>query len=166
MLLGHPEIAALGRVTYYADGRFCADPARLMEGAEVWMDENRPLIVGRTGKGPRLFLLDSGMDDCSLSCLYWKDIQDTRVGNKPESYRFWGAGGTREIPAVNAGDVALIFGTTPVVLHETMVLTQPAGANPKERIYGIVGQSLLQSLRSWTLDYRTMHFQIDNGANH
>jgi len=65
------------------------------------------------------------------------------------------------VPAFNGVDVPLAFGTASVVLHNISVLTKPHNTDPKEFFYGNLGQDLLRPLRSWSLNFRSMRFQIE-----
>ena len=165
MIVGYPEIAALGCVTFYADGRIGASPSINRPGAEMFMEGNKPLIAAGTGKGARLFNLDTGASVTVLYEPYYGENRDAFAGLKPVPYQVTGVGGAHEVPAFNGVEVPLAFGSTPVVLHNITVLTGPHNTDPEEYFYGNLGQDLLQPLRSWSLDFRSMHFEIDTGTN-
>jgi predicted aspartyl protease len=163
MIIGYPEIAALGWVTFYADGRIGVSPSTNHQGAEMFLEGNKPLIAAKTSKGVRLFNLDTGAPGTLLYEPYWTENKDAFVGLNPSPYQVMGAGGSHEAPAFNGVDVPLAFGTASVVLHHVSVLTKPHNTDPKEFFYGNLGQDLLKPLRSWSLDLRSMRFEIDPG---
>jgi clan AA aspartic protease (TIGR02281 family) len=166
MIIGYPQIAGLGCVTFYDDGRVGVSPSTNNQGAEMFMEGNKPLIAAKTRKGVRLFNLDTGAPGTLLYDLYWNENKDAFVGVNPSPYQVLGAGGSHEVPAFNGVEVPVAFGTASVVLHNISVLTKPHNTDPKEFFYGNLGQDLLRPLRSWSLDFRSMHFEIDPGANH
>jgi len=163
MIVGYPEIAALGRVTFYADGRIGQGVQQGDPGAEMFLIGNKPLIVARTGKGLRLFNLDTGAPGTLLYNLYWQENREAFVGKTPTPYRVLGAGGSHVAEAFNGCEVSLGFGSRRVILHHVSVLTGPHNTDAREFFYGNLGQDLLLPLRSWTLDLRAMRFVIDPG---
>jgi predicted aspartyl protease len=163
MIIGYPEIAALGWVTFYADGRIGVSPSTNHQGAEMFLDGNKPLIAAKTSKGVRLFNLDTGAPGTLLYDLYWNENKNAFVGVNPSPYQVLGAGGSHEVPAFNGVEVPLGFGDASVVLHHVSVLTKPHNTDPEEFFYGNLGQDLLKPLRSWSLDFRSMRFEIDPG---
>ena len=164
MIIGYPAQAALGRVTFYADGRMGACQPTDDQGAAMFMDGNTPLIAAKTPKGARLFSLDTGAWNTVLYDVYWRENEEAFSGRKPGSYRAWGVGGSRTLPAFSASEVPLTFGTNSVVLHKIAVLTKPHLPGAEELYYGNLGEDLLRSLRSWTIDFQSMRFDIEPAA--
>ncbi|MGA2280616.1 MAG: retropepsin-like aspartic protease [Verrucomicrobiota bacterium] len=160
VVIGYPVVAALGCVTFYADGRIDANQSTNKQGAEMFMEGNKPWIAAKTRKGVRLFFLDTGAPRTTMYDLYWNENRDVFAGANLGTIQFLGAGGNRDIPGFLAAEVPLVFGTIPVVLHNIAVLTKPHTDAP-EVLYGCLGQDLLRPLRSWSLDFRSMRFQIE-----
>jgi len=113
-----------------------------------------------------LFYLDTGGRCTAMYEPYWRENPDACIGLKPGSLTFWGVGGRREVPAFNDVEVPLAFGKASVVFHRMTVLTEPHNTDTREHFYGNLGEDLLHPLRSWTLDYRAMRFQLDRGPGH
>jgi len=44
--------------------------------------------------------------------------------------------------------------------HYIQVLTQPLGSAALDDVYGVLGVDVLEQLRSYTFDYRTMRFSV------
>lgn len=129
----------------------------------MFLEGNKPWIAATTRKGSRLFVLDTGAPHTTMYDLYWNENQDAFAGVQLGDIQFMGVGGNRQIPGFLAADVPLTFGDVSVVLHNIATLTKSHTDAP-EVLYGCLGQDLLRPLHSWSLDFQSMHFQIDTGA--
>jgi hypothetical protein len=56
--------------------------------------------------------------------------------------------------------VPLDVGGTTVRAHYIQVLSQPLGTAALDDVYGVLGVDVLDQLRSYTFDYRTMRFSV------
>jgi predicted aspartyl protease len=159
-VLGSPVLTALGRLTFYADGRLeCGGGAASDSGAEMFMDD-LPLVAIGTPAGIRLFVLDTGGNTTLLLSPYWEE-NHVALGDPPlHPGTVAGIGGNSNIPAADLKNVPLFFGTVPMTMKEMAVFSQPRSAEG-EYFYGYISQDLLRTLRSYTIDYRAMRFRIE-----
>ena len=67
-----------------------------------------------------------------------------------------GAGGTLVSPAYQLRDVRAKLGGSCTNLEIVQVLTKPMGL--RDEFYGNIGESVLSSFASFTLDFNTMRF--------
>jgi hypothetical protein len=56
--------------------------------------------------------------------------------------------------------VPLAIGPNTVDVHYIQVLTQPLGSAALDDVYGVLGLDVLDQLRAYTFDYRTMRFSV------
>jgi hypothetical protein len=63
-------------------------------------------------------------------------------------------------PAYIAETVPLAVGPTTVHVHYIQVITQPIGSAALDDVYGVLGLDVLDQLRAYTFDYRTMRFSV------
>ena len=54
----------------------------------------------------------------------------------------------------------LTVGKTTAEVHYVQVLTQPLGNAGLDDVYGVLGVDMLDQLKSYTFDYRTMRFGV------
>ena len=106
---------------------------------------------------PRLFMLDTGSGSSYLTDHYLAEHTGVFHGPPPETARLAGAGGIEEIPAYGAHGLPLSIGNTVMTLNGPHVLTKPTSAEV-EHYFGLIGQDLLRSFSSYTLDFRTNAF--------
>ncbi len=160
-VLGYPVLAALGRLSFYADGRFGVSPGNgatgQSEGARLFMEELTPLVAVGIGKEIRLFRLDTGATNSYLTVRYWEEHRDAFAGRKPGTRDMGGSGGTHSIPAYQLPEATLSFAGVPVTLRDVPVLTESHNA-AKEYFHGHLGQDVLKRLSRYTLDFQAMRF--------
>jgi predicted aspartyl protease len=163
-LLGYPVLAALGRISFYADGHFGANPgsgSADAQGAPLLLEELTPLVAAGTSKGPRLFTFDTGAANTFLTAPYWREHREEFAGLEEGKLEIGGSGGTQTIPSYTAAHVTLLFGRTPISIDDVSVLKEPRPGG-REYFYGNLGQDAMRKLRNFTLDFRAMRLSVDN----
>ena len=164
-LLGYPVLSALGRITFYSDGHFGADGKSVAQsdtGAEIFMELLTPLVAAGVGKDLRLFAFDSGASDSYFTARYQRTYKRDFANQKLGRVEL--AGHPHPLPSYTAKTVTLTFGGVPLTLNDVSVLSQPGG-NGLDYFYGNLGQDIVKSLRSYTLDFRTMRFSVELPAS-
>jgi predicted aspartyl protease len=165
-LLGYPVLAALGQISFYADGHFGANPGPGSidaQGAPLLLEELTPLVAAGTSKGPRLFTFDTGAANTFLTAPYWREHSAEFAGLEVGKLEIGGSGGTQTIPSYTAAHVTLVFGRTPISIDDVPVLTAPRHAG-QEPFYGNIGQDAMSKLRNFTLDFRVMRLSVDSSG--
>ena len=173
-LLGFPVIYALGRLTFTHDGTLvvsahspAADPKT---DAHLWFAGHALLVpLGtqfvKTGDHTaqvteqRLFVIDTGSRDTFFTNHFVAEHTQIFAGPPLETARLAGAGGEQDIPAYSAHNLPLFAGSTPILLTGPHVLTRPL-EGALGRYYGLIGQDVLGTLASYTLDFRTGAFSV------
>jgi aspartyl protease len=164
--LGLPVLAALRRFTVYRDGRVrfggasdVADNTRTPHN--LFLEKFAPVITADFGLGDQLFTIDTGAVGTILSAQFYRE---SRPVNSTElvQLELVGAGGTLVSPAYQVRDVGAKLGGSCTKLEAVQVLTQPTGL--ADEFYGNIGESALNSFRSFTLDFDDMRFIVNGGS--
>lgn len=175
-LLGYPVLSALGRMTFTRDGSLTASPTSppdaAKDGVPLWLGDALLLVqlgtLPPTGRSfrfggehePRLFVLDTGSRDSYLTDHYFDEHREAFQGPPPETAKLAGAGGEQDTPAYSADHLPLWGGAAEVLLSGPHVLTAPQ-SSAMQNYEGLLGQSVLDGLRSYTIDLRTMRFSME-----
>ncbi len=171
-LLGYPVIAALGRLTFRKDGSLtisATSPARDLRMASALWYGNHSLVIelatqvleseGKIagGTADRLFMLDTGSASTWLTDHYLAEHTNVFHGPPPDKALLAGIDGVHEIAAYVADPVPLFAGSTMLVLRGQHILATPEGGEA-EHFFGLIGQDVLGTLNSYTVDLRNMTF--------
>jgi len=165
-VLGYPAISALGSLTVTANSKIEVQPGdkgeRLTAGAPFYLDGDR--IIAALGKAgdERMFAVDASGQQTYLTSRYFSEHSSEFANKKMQLLQVPGAQGKPPAPAYDAESVTLEVGTTPVTLHYIQVLTEPLGNAALDDVYGTLGMDVLDELKSYTFDYRTMRFAVKN----
>jgi clan AA aspartic protease (TIGR02281 family) len=164
--LGFPVLTALGKITFFADGRFGVGlrptPGKPASG-NLFLQRLTPVVsAGIRGK-EELFTIDTGATGSLLSSRYYKDYQHEFDSQIVDELVLTSAGGTRSMPAYYARQVTLSLGGACVRLDEVPVLVKPQGFSD-DYFYGNLGQSALNMFPSYTFDFQSMSFTVDGPA--
>jgi len=167
--LGIPVLAALGRVTFYHDGRINFSPTEKAAEEKArfhhnfFLEEFTPVITADFGHRKQLFTLDTGAVGTVLSADFYEE--DVGIANATElvNLELSGAGGTLSVPAYEVLSLVVKFGTSCGRVRDLEILTGATGAGRGDEFYGEVGESGLSSFSSFTLDFRNMHFSVTGG---
>jgi predicted aspartyl protease len=157
-LLGYPVLSALGRITFYSDGRFGADGPnglKVNTGSQMFMEQLTPVVAADDGVATRLFTLDTGAANTYLTAKYLSDHHAEFAVAKKSTVEM--AGHPHPLPAYYAEHVTLTLGGVVVHLEHVPVLAVPTGSG-EDYFYGNLGQDVFRQFRSYTLDFRSMRF--------
>lgn len=165
-VLGYPAVSALGSLTISATSDIQVQPGKkgehLTTGARFYLDGDRVIAaLGKPGD-ERMFAVDAGGQQTYLTSRYFGEHSDEFANQKMQLLAVPGAQNQPPAPAYVAPSVTLDIGGTSVTTHFTQVLTQPLGNAALDDIYGILGMDVLDELKSYTFDYRTMRFTVRN----
>ncbi len=173
-LLGLPVLMALGRLTFTRDGSITATPPSAAPssdtGAPLWLGNSQLLVQAGTLPGsqgfrfggihePRLFVLDTGSGSSYLTDHYRNEHPEEFHGPPPEMAKLAGTGGEVDVAAYAARDLPLWFGSSEVELNGQHILTAPLSGNI-EHYEGLIGQDVLSTVQSYTIDFRSMRFTV------
>jgi len=162
--LGFPVLAALGRITFFADGRFgvrLRQPYNpIFPRRNLFLERLTPLIVANVGDGERLFTFDTGSSGIFLSAQFYRHHAEAFEGRRLAQLRLAGAGGTKRYPAYYLTQLRMRLGGGCTVVRDVPVLPVPRGISDDD-FWGNLGQTAVRAFRGYTLDFHGMSFEVD-----
>jgi hypothetical protein len=163
-VLGYPAISALGSLTVTANSRIEVQPGekgeRLTTGSRFFLDGDRVIAALGNSGDERMFAVDASGQQTYLTSRYYAEHADEFAERKMELLTVPGSKDKPPAPAYVADSVTLAVGNVPLTLHFAQVLTQPLGNAALDDTYGTLGVDVLDELKSYTFDYRTMRFAV------
>ena len=183
-VLGYPALAALGSLTVTSDSTIEVRPAKqilpaekddlLTDGAPFFLDGDQVIVSLTRKRNPgdpvlpadpkagdeRMFVVDAAGQQTYLTARYYDEHTSEFVDQKMELFSLPGAEQLPPQPAYVAETIPLTVGNTTVNLHYIQVLTQPLGNAALDDVYGVLGVDVLEQLKAYTFDYRTMRFSV------
>ncbi|MGA9967810.1 MAG: retropepsin-like aspartic protease [Terriglobales bacterium] len=162
--IGFPVLSALGRITFFADGRLGVGEAAGSSGGEenLFLQRLTPIVAAEVGGIERLFTIDTGAVGSFFTVQYYLEHKSDFASQIIGDFDLAGAGGVRRYPAYFAGKLNMKIGGACVVVNELPVITQTRGSSV-DKFYGNVGQSILRQFKSYTFDFQNMSFSADGG---
>lgn len=165
-VLGYPAVSALGSLTITAESNIEVQPGekgeRTSTGARFFLDGDRVIAaLGKPG-AERMFVVDASGQQTYLSSRYYAEHTEDFAEKKMQLLSVPGAQKQPPEPAYVADAVSVGVGKTPVTMHFVQVLTEPLGNAALDDTYGTLGMDVLDELKSYTFDYRTMRFAVRN----
>jgi hypothetical protein len=165
--IGFPVLSALGRITFFADGRLGVGPrdAAGSSGGEqnLFLQRLTPIVAAEVAGTERLFTIDTGAVGSFFTVQYYLERKSDFTSQTVGNFDLAGAGGVRTYPAYFAGKLNIKIGGSCVVVNELPVITQARGSSD-DKFYGNVGQSVLSQFKSYTFDFQNMSFSADGGT--
>lgn len=165
--LGFPVMAALGRITFFKDGRFGVQIGeradRKVTRRNLFLEKLTPLVAADVGDNERLFTFDTGSSGTFLSVQFYERHEGIFEGKQPGRFQLAGAGGSRQYASFYLSRLRMRLGGGCTVISEVPVLAVPRGISD-DYFWGNLGQTAVRAFRSYTLDFRSMSFQVDPPA--
>ncbi|UWZ86664.1 retropepsin-like aspartic protease [Occallatibacter riparius] len=129
-------------------------------GAHFFLDGDQVIVaLGSTGN-ERMFVVDAGGQQSYLTSRYYAEHASAFSGEPTSRFSIPSDPSIPPQPAYLAETVPLDVGGTMVRAHYLQVLAQPLGSAALDDVYGVLGIDVLDQLRSYTFDYRTMRFSV------
>ncbi len=165
--IGFPVLSALGRITFYADGRFGVGSnltAGTLGGEEnLFLQRLTPIVAAEIGGAERLFTIDTGSAGTFFTMQYYLDHRSDFASQTISNFDLAGAGGVRTYPAYFTSKVNMKMGGACVSLNQVPVITQPRGQSD-DKFYGNIGQLVLGQFKSYTFDFQKMSFSAEGDS--
>ncbi len=169
-VLAYPALSALGSLTITADDTIEVRPFKSqdknakddppMPGARFFLDGDRMIVaLGNAGE-ERMYVVDASSQQTYLTSRYYDEHSADFTGQKMQLFTLPGHESNQPQPAFVAETIPLAVGPTAVDVHYIQVLTQPLGSAALDDVYGVLGLDVLDQLRAYTFDYRTMRFSV------
>lgn len=167
-VLGYAALQALGSITVTQDETIEVEPASqpkadaddppAARGAHFFLDGDQVIVaLGQVGN-ERMFAVDAAGQQSYFTSRYYDEHMRDFAGMKLAPFAVPGSDALPPQPAYTAETIPLNVGGTMVQAHFIQVLTQPLGNAALDDVYGVLGVDVLDQLRSYTFDYRSMRF--------
>jgi Aspartyl protease len=167
-VLGFPAVSALGSLTITGNATVQVDPAKELDadaknagGARFFLDGDKLIVALGQAGSERMFAVDAGGQQSYMTSRYYNEHVRS-FGGKTELFKVPGSEQLPPQPAYTAETIPLLVGGTRVEVHFLQVITVPLGRAAIDDVYGVLGVDVLDQLRSYTFDYRTMRFRVQN----
>lgn len=168
-VLAYPALQALGSLTVTSDSTIEVHPSKDdpritaagpdKAGARFYLDGDQIILaLGKEGD-ERMFVVDAGGQQSYLTSRYFDEHAATFFEKKTEMFSFPGSKYPSQ-PAFELETLPLQVGQTTVDAHFIKVLSQPVGEAALDDVYGVLGVDVLDQLRGYTFNYRTMRFSV------
>jgi hypothetical protein len=178
-VLGYPALAAMGSLTITSTATIEVRPVvqilpaekddLLTQGARFFLDGDQVIVALSKSKGSpaepkagdeRMFVVDAAGQQTYFTARYYDEHTADFADQKMELFAIPGAETLPPQPAYSAETIPLTVGPTTVNVHYVQVLTQPVGTAALDDVYGVLGVDVLDQLKAYTFDYRTMRFGV------
>jgi hypothetical protein len=167
-VLGYPALMALGSVTLSSNATLEIHPAREAgpdakkdapeNGARFYLDGDQVIVDLGTAGNEHMFIVDAAGQQSYFTSRYYDEHMNDFAGQKAELFSVPSSQPMEPQSAYVAETLPLTVGATTVQVHFIQVLTHPLGNSVFDDVYGVLGMDVLDQLRSYTFDYRTMRF--------
>jgi hypothetical protein len=139
-----------------ANAKSTPDPV----GAHFFLDGDQIVVALGSPGNERMFAIDAAGQQSYLSSRYYAEHAAAFAGRPTSKFSIPADPSIPAQQAYVAETVPLDVGDTRVNAHYIDVLTQPLGSAALDDVYGVLGIDVLDQLRSYTFDYRTMRFSV------
>lgn len=169
-VLGYPALQALGSITVGSDATIAVQPSKEPAngasntsdptGAHFFLDGDQIIVaLGQVGS-ERMFAVDAAGQQSYFTSRYFDEHAQEFAHQQMQPFTVPGSDSLPPQPAYMAETIPLNVGGTMIQAHFIQVLTQPLGNAALDDVYGVLGVDVLEQLRSYTFDYRTMRFSV------
>lgn len=159
--IGFPVLSALGRITFFADGRFGvglkAGGGTSDSEGKLFLQRLTPIVAAEVGEAEMLFIIDTGAAGSFFTVQYYLEHKKDFTPQAISDFELAGAGGSRTYTAYFAAKLNMKIGGACVMVSDLPVITQTRGLSD-DKFYGNVGQSVLDLFKSYTFDFQNMSF--------
>jgi len=156
-IIGLPVLRGLGRVTFHRSGGLDAtqhggDPKA---GVALQLRLLNPVLEARVEGQRLLFTVDTGASSTVLSVRFAERFRAQQGAWKSTETRNAGAGGATTMKSFLVPSTTFVLGERSFLLKDLPVQVEPQHAGI-DALFGNVGQDLLQTVQSVTLDFKQM----------
>jgi hypothetical protein len=169
-VLGYPALMALGSLTISSDATLEIHPAKeaqrdattnaSADGARFFLDGDQVIVALGPKGDDGMYIVDAGGQQSYFTSRYYDEHVSEFAGQKAELWSVPSTAPMEPQPTYAAETLPLTVGSTKVQVHFIQVLTHPLGKSVFDDVYGVLGMDVLDQLRSYTFDYRTMRFSV------
>ena len=164
--IGFPVLSALRKITFLPDGQVriaVPESAARPVQQNLFLEKLTPVVAVTVDNTQRLFTIDTGSTGSFLSVAFYREHRGEFDSQAMSTLELVGVGGSSSIPTYQASNVSLVVGGCSIVLEHILVLTASPNRSD-DKFFGILGQSVLKRLRSYTFDFTNMAFVAESAS--
>lgn len=158
-IVGLPVLRALGCITFHQNGGFEANEACNVSSGNSSLEFHllTPAVQTRVKTRPLTFTLDTGAQETTLSARFYEQFSSERYFWKRVQSTNGGAGGNTTTSAYLVPSLTFALGGRLVTVRSLTVLPKKQHSDV-DSLFGNMGEDVLQSVSSFTLDFPHMQF--------
>jgi hypothetical protein len=161
--IGFPVLSALGKITFFADGRLGVDSRPGVpspSGKNLFLQRLTLIVPAAIGGMERLFVIDTGSQGSFFTSQYYFEHRNDFASQTIGEVELAGAGGVRTYSAYGTDNLNIKMGGACTQVNEIPVITETRGV-PDDKFYGNIGQRILSQFKSYTFDFHNMTFSAE-----
>jgi len=161
--IGFPVLSALGKITFFADGRLGVDSRPGVpspSGKNLFLQRLTLIVPAAIGGMERLFVIDTGSQGSFFTSQYYFEHRNDFASQTIGEVELAGAGGVRTYSAYGTDNLNIQMGGACTQVNEIPVITETRGV-PDDKFYGNIGQRILSQFKSYTFDFHNMTFSAE-----
>jgi hypothetical protein len=160
-IVGFPVLRALGRLTFHHSGSMEADPNGGLpnDGSPMELKLLNPVVTPKIEGQTLPFTLDTGASGTTLSVRFFQQFQSDKGAWKRSETKSFGGGGMTTSTSFLLPSLPVAVGGQTITLHHLAIFPKAQGSDI-DTLFGNIGEDLLQSAESFTLDFTHMRFVL------
>jgi predicted aspartyl protease len=155
-ILGYPVLAAMQTFTVdRSEMHVGVSKSASARTTRLYVDEMTPLVAASSGSESLIFQFDTGNSGADLTARFLKSFPKMFASLKSERGQFGGAGGTKSVTIYRLPELELSFGSATAKFKKITLFDGDRG-ELLDKLFGNLGQGLLNQFQSYTVDFTRM----------
>lgn len=164
-ILGYPVLAAMQTFTVgRSEMQIGSSTTPSARTSRLYVDELTPLVAASSGGESLIFQFDTGNSGADLTARFLKRFPKKFASLKSERGQFGGAGGTKAVAIYRLPELELSFGSATAKFKNVTLFDGDRG-ELLDKLYGNLGQGLLNQFQSYTIDFTRMQLTFGDSAS-
>ena len=158
-ILGYPVLLALGSFTVLeSEIRVAPESEPSPRSSSLYTEELTPLLQVSVQGRDLLLVFDTGASSTHFNARYVREFPRQFVTAKTTTICLAGAGGRKCVQSYDLPRAELSLGEAQLTLQDVPSLRESMGTDLFDSVYGNAGGTLLNSFKTYTIDFRNMRF--------
>ena len=158
-ILGYPVLQALGSFTVLdSEINVAPESEPSPRSSSLYTEELTPLLQVSVEGRDLLLIFDTGAASTHFNARYVREFPKQFVAAEKTRSCLAGAGGMKCVDSYRLPRAELRLGDAQLTLHEVPSLRESMGTDQFDSVYGNAGGTLLNSFKTYTIDFRNMRF--------
>ena len=163
-ILGYPVLAAMQTfIVERGEMQVGLSKSASARTTRLYVDEMTPLVAASSGSESLIFQFDTGNSGADLTARFLKRFPREFASLKSERGQFGGAGGTKTVTIYRLPELELSFGSATAKFKNITLFDGDRG-ELLDKLFGNLGQGLLDQFQSYTVDFTGMEITFGDPA--